>query len=48
VYELQVSEWQTDKWAPFSAFDLQFEAVMLDPYIRSTLVQASSSLEHTQ
>ncbi|KAI9096573.1 Dolichyl-diphosphooligosaccharide--protein glycosyltransferase subunit WBP1 [Phlyctochytrium arcticum] len=37
VYEISISEWKNDKWVPFSAPDVQLEAVMLDPYIRRTL-----------
>lgn len=37
VYEINLSEWRDDGWSPFCAADMQFEAVMLDPYIRHSL-----------
>ncbi|KAI8904926.1 Dolichyl-diphosphooligosaccharide--protein glycosyltransferase subunit WBP1 [Powellomyces hirtus] len=37
VYEISISEWTGKDWDPFQATDMQFEAVMLDPYIRTPL-----------
>ncbi|KAI8803164.1 Dolichyl-diphosphooligosaccharide--protein glycosyltransferase subunit WBP1 [Cladochytrium replicatum] len=43
VYEIDISLYQGDSWVPFVASDMQFEAVMLDPYVRSTLSLVSKS-----
>ncbi|KAJ3190431.1 hypothetical protein HDU85_000727 [Gaertneriomyces sp. JEL0708] len=43
VYEIDVSEWRENAWVPFIADDLQFEAVMLDPYIRTTFKRTEGS-----
>ena len=37
VYSATISEWTEDAWRPFQASDVQFEAVMLDPYVRKTM-----------
>ncbi|KAJ3170531.1 hypothetical protein HDU88_008431 [Geranomyces variabilis] len=37
VYEITIAEWTGSAWTPFTATDLQFETVMLDPYIRTAL-----------
>ncbi|KAI8821030.1 Dolichyl-diphosphooligosaccharide--protein glycosyltransferase subunit WBP1 [Fimicolochytrium jonesii] len=37
VYEIKVAEWTGENWSPFTPSDMQFEAVMLDPYIRTHL-----------
>ncbi|KAJ3041658.1 hypothetical protein HDV00_008935 [Rhizophlyctis rosea] len=37
VYEIDISEWNSKSWQPFITNDMQFEAVMLDPYIRTAL-----------
>jgi oligosaccharyltransferase complex subunit beta len=36
-HEITVSEWYNSQWNAFKTDDLQFEAVMLDPYVRKTL-----------
>ncbi|KAJ1812648.1 oligosaccharyl transferase glycoprotein complex, beta subunit [Coemansia sp. RSA 2598] len=45
VYEIDLSVYNDDKWHPYVADDVQFEAIMLDPYIRATLnrTQVSNS-----
>ncbi|KAJ3053217.1 hypothetical protein HK097_004769 [Rhizophlyctis rosea] len=43
VYELDVSEWHHRAWRSFKTSDLQFEAVMLDPYIRTPLREVANS-----
>ncbi|KAI8809344.1 Dolichyl-diphosphooligosaccharide--protein glycosyltransferase subunit WBP1 [Cladochytrium replicatum] len=45
VYEVDISVNQGDEWVPFVASDVQFEAVMLDPYVRSTLSLVSKSAQ---
>ncbi|KAJ1928661.1 oligosaccharyl transferase glycoprotein complex, beta subunit [Tieghemiomyces parasiticus] len=42
VYTAELSEYYDDKWHPFRNDGVQFEAVMIDPYLRKTL-----PLEHT-
>ncbi|KAJ3161354.1 hypothetical protein HDU86_007136 [Geranomyces michiganensis] len=42
VYEITIAEWTGSSWEPFTATDLQFEAVMLDPYIRTALKPSST------
>ncbi|KAJ1950052.1 oligosaccharyl transferase glycoprotein complex, beta subunit, partial [Linderina macrospora] len=37
VYEVDLSVYRDDAWHPYVAKDVQFEAIMLDPYIRATL-----------
>ncbi|KAI8914255.1 Dolichyl-diphosphooligosaccharide--protein glycosyltransferase subunit WBP1 [Gorgonomyces haynaldii] len=37
VYTLNVKEYSTDRWIPYEAKDMMFEAVMLDPYVRKTM-----------
>ncbi|KAJ3008807.1 hypothetical protein HKX48_008331 [Thoreauomyces humboldtii] len=44
IYEIAVSEWTGSDWHPYSTRDMQFEAVMLDPYIRTNLVPSSSGI----
>jgi oligosaccharyltransferase complex subunit beta len=44
VYELQVQEKIGTLWKPFLATDVQFEAVMLDPYIRKNFKPNSKNL----
>ncbi|CAG8547414.1 14908_t:CDS:2, partial [Dentiscutata heterogama] len=37
VYTIEISEYANDHWQAFNGTDVQFEAIMLDPYIRKTL-----------
>lgn len=37
MYTLALEELRGDRWEPFTPVDVQFEAVMLDPYIRKTM-----------
>ncbi|KAJ1664998.1 oligosaccharyl transferase glycoprotein complex, beta subunit [Coemansia sp. RSA 1813] len=37
VYEVDLSVYHDDAWHAYAADDVQFEATMLDPYIRATL-----------
>ncbi|KAJ2079303.1 oligosaccharyl transferase glycoprotein complex, beta subunit [Coemansia sp. RSA 988] len=45
IYEIDLSVYYDDKWHPYIADDIQFEATMLDPYLRLTLnhTQAADS-----
>ncbi|KAI8925439.1 Dolichyl-diphosphooligosaccharide--protein glycosyltransferase subunit WBP1 [Entophlyctis helioformis] len=36
-YSARILEWSGSAWVPFAAPDVQFEAAMLDPYIRTTM-----------
>nr|KAJ3420705.1 hypothetical protein HK105_005359 [Polyrhizophydium stewartii] len=36
-YEADIQVWDGEAWVPFVASDVQFEAVMLDPYVRATM-----------
>jgi len=38
-YEIELSEYNDGTWQPYNASDIQLELIMLDPYIRATLVQ---------
>lgn len=38
VYTITVQEYTGERWEPFEADDMQLEFVMLDPYVRQTLV----------
>jgi oligosaccharyltransferase complex subunit beta len=38
VYTMIVEEYKNNQWYPFIASDMQMEFVMLDPYIRKTMV----------
>ncbi|ORY02320.1 Dolichyl-diphosphooligosaccharide-protein glycosyltransferase 48kDa subunit [Basidiobolus meristosporus CBS 931.73] len=42
VYEIELSEYFDNSWHPYSAPDVQFEAIMLDPYVRVTLNRTQS------
>lgn len=42
VYELQLEEKRGGNWEPYIAPDVQFEAVMLDPYIRVNMTPTKS------
>ncbi|KAJ2826304.1 oligosaccharyl transferase glycoprotein complex, beta subunit [Coemansia furcata] len=42
VYEIDLSVYHDDAWHPYNANDVQFEAIMLDPYIRTTLNSSGS------
>ncbi|KAJ2005746.1 oligosaccharyl transferase glycoprotein complex, beta subunit [Coemansia sp. RSA 2322] len=44
VYEVDLAVYHDNSWHPYSANDVQFEAIMLDPYIRATL----NRTEHTE
>jgi len=37
-FEMNIQEYVVDKWAPYKADDIQLEYTMLDPYIRTSLV----------
>ncbi|KAJ1559904.1 hypothetical protein HK405_008916, partial [Cladochytrium tenue] len=39
VYEIDIIEYHDDAWHPFFAKDLQFETVMLDPYLRVNITE---------
>ncbi|KAJ3216997.1 hypothetical protein HDU67_008642 [Dinochytrium kinnereticum] len=43
VFRIEISEYNENSWRPFQATDIQFEAVMLDPYVRANLTQAGTS-----
>ena len=38
IYSMKVEEFENGQWRPFSAEDMQMEFVMLDPYVRKTMV----------
>lgn len=38
VYKMIVEEYYNNEWHPFSSNDMQMEFVMLDPYVRKTMV----------
>ncbi|KAL7748652.1 oligosaccharyl transferase glycoprotein complex, beta subunit [Sorochytrium milnesiophthora] len=40
VYNITIQEWNGARWTPYLASDVQFEAIMLDPYIRQTMTTA--------
>ncbi|KAJ2805944.1 oligosaccharyl transferase glycoprotein complex, beta subunit [Coemansia guatemalensis] len=42
-YEIDLSVYHDDKWHPYIADDVQFEATMLDPYLRLTLNHTQSA-----
>ncbi|CAG8588533.1 8604_t:CDS:2 [Diversispora eburnea] len=42
TYTIEISEYVNDQWQAFNGTDVQFEAIMLDPYIRKTLTPTSS------
>lgn len=44
IYDLQLLKLQNKKWNPFTPDDVQFEAVMLDPYIRRTMKPMGKNL----
>ncbi|ORX73198.1 Dolichyl-diphosphooligosaccharide-protein glycosyltransferase 48kDa subunit [Linderina pennispora] len=46
VYEVDLSVYYDDAWHPYVASDVQFEAIMLDPYIRATLNRTESNAAH--
>ncbi|KAJ3402909.1 hypothetical protein HDV05_008162, partial [Chytridiales sp. JEL 0842] len=46
VYEISISEYFNNAWHPYQATDVQFEAVMLDPYIRTPLLPAGVNPTH--
>lgn len=43
IVKCEVSEWENKRWNSFMTTDMQFEAVMLDPYIRKTLSLSSTT-----
>ncbi|KAJ2374453.1 oligosaccharyl transferase glycoprotein complex, beta subunit [Coemansia sp. RSA 2607] len=43
VYEIDLSVYRDNAWHPYVADDVQFEAIMLDPYIRATLNRTDST-----
>lgn len=38
VYSMMVEELQGNEWVPFVSTDMQMEFMMLDPYVRKTMV----------
>ncbi|KAJ3272650.1 hypothetical protein HDV01_005397 [Terramyces sp. JEL0728] len=44
VYELELLKLENGKYSPFTPADAQFEAVMLDPYIRQTMKPKGNKL----
>ncbi|KAJ1343938.1 hypothetical protein BSLG_001488 [Batrachochytrium salamandrivorans] len=44
VYSVDIMQWNGDSWVNFSADDVQFEATMLDPYIRKTMKVTKANL----
>jgi oligosaccharyltransferase complex subunit beta len=44
VYSLDLVRLHNGKWVPFQPQDAQFEAIMLDPYIRQTMKPKGKSL----
>ncbi|KAJ2643646.1 oligosaccharyl transferase glycoprotein complex, beta subunit [Coemansia sp. RSA 1694] len=47
VYEVDLSVYHDNAWHPYRAKDVQFEAIMLDPYIRTTLNRTESASSET-
>ncbi|KAI9010662.1 Dolichyl-diphosphooligosaccharide--protein glycosyltransferase subunit WBP1 [Hyaloraphidium curvatum] len=47
VYVAEIAEFHDGKWRPFTADDIQFEAIMLDPYVRTTLKGRSVAKDAT-
>jgi len=47
VYSILVEEYCGGVWKPFAATDMQMEFVMLDPYVRKTMVADPQSGRHT-
>ncbi|KAI8897275.1 Dolichyl-diphosphooligosaccharide--protein glycosyltransferase subunit WBP1 [Globomyces pollinis-pini] len=45
VYELELAKLEKGKWVPFTPNDIQFEAVMLDPYIRRTFSSKDGKMQ---
>ncbi|KAG0749576.1 hypothetical protein G6F23_000938 [Rhizopus arrhizus] len=43
VYTIDIIEYKDDEWVPYKANDVQLEIIMLDPYIRTTLKQVSTT-----
>ncbi|KAG9297535.1 hypothetical protein G9A89_001475 [Geosiphon pyriformis] len=46
VYTIEVSEYANDRWQPFNGTDIQLEVIMLDPYIRRTLIPLPITPQH--
>ena len=46
VYSMMVEELQGDTWMPFVSSDMQMEFMMLDPYVRKTMVVDPSTGRH--
>ncbi|CAG8755114.1 1925_t:CDS:2, partial [Acaulospora morrowiae] len=46
TYTIEISEYDNDHWKAFNGTDVQFEAIMLDPYIRKNLTPLPTSPEH--
>lgn len=47
-YSFDVEQWDGKKWSPFNADDFQLEFQMIDPYVRSTLVNDGKGHHSTQ
>ncbi|KAJ1984052.1 oligosaccharyl transferase glycoprotein complex, beta subunit [Dimargaris verticillata] len=42
-YRIELSHYANDQWRPIQLSDVQFEAIMLDPYIRKTLTAVDNT-----
>ncbi|KAI9207209.1 Dolichyl-diphosphooligosaccharide--protein glycosyltransferase subunit WBP1 [Polychytrium aggregatum] len=47
IYRVDISEYRDDVWQPFHASDVQFEALMLDPYVRVNMKETAVSHDPT-
>lgn len=47
-FDLELSQWNGKTWVPLELDDIQMEAIMLDPYIRTTFKRLSSTSASTQ
>ncbi|KAI9596272.1 Dolichyl-diphosphooligosaccharide--protein glycosyltransferase subunit WBP1 [Syncephalis fuscata] len=43
TYRIDISEYNEDHWEPFKTDDIQLEAIMLDPYIRTNLTAITNT-----
>ena len=46
VYSMMVEQLDGDNWVPFASDDMQMEFMMLDPYVRKTMVVDPNSRKH--
>ena len=42
-YEITIEEYADDRWRPWMADDVQLELIMLDPHIRTTLINQNGT-----